>query len=346
MADLLRRRRVSVVAIVCTSLSCCTSSSHAPNPSPSALPSAPATPLQVSAVPFDGVQAIAIDASDRVLYVGAGVRPAPVAIVDERTGETMAEDSFGYEHTGVVLAFDSLWVANGNGACWAYSCGLGGDEPPQHPRFPNEDSLSRLDPTTLRLIVPIRLHAAPESIAANDEAVFVTAYGVPSTVVLRIDPATNEIVRRMPIRSPDPGPLAVIDGAVWMLKRSHGDWMIVRVDRRSDRIALPRLAPPVSFSSDGSLLWISSWNGAIIAIDPLTAATVHSIDTSEPIIDVSNGDGGGWAITAHRVLQIDLPSDTVSKSIRVARPELRMIDQAGGHVWIASTSGLFTWPQR
>jgi hypothetical protein len=302
--------------------------------------------LQVSAVPFDGVQAIAIDASDRVLYVGAGVRPAPVAIVDERTGETMAEDSFGYEHTGVVLAFDSLWVANGNGACWAYSCGLGGDEPPQHPRFPNEDSLSRLDPTTLRLIVPIRLHAAPESIAANDEAVFVSAYGVPSTVVLRIDPATNEIVRRMPIRSPDPGPLAVIDGAVWMLKRSHGDWMIVRVDRRSDRIALPRLAPPVSFSSDGSLLWISSWNGAIIAIDPLTAATVHSIDTSEPIIDVSNGDGGGWAITAHRVLQIDLPSDTVSKSIRVARPELRMIDQAGGHVWIASTSGLFTWPQR
>lgn len=346
MADLRRRRRICVAAIVLTSLSSCTSSSHAPNPSPSALPSASATPVQVSAVPFEGVQAIAIDAPDRVLYVGAGGRPAPVAIVDGRTGETTAEDSFGYEHTGVVLAFDSLWVANGNGACWAYSCGMGGDEPPRHPRFPNENSLSRLDPSTLRLIMPIRLHAAPESIAANDEALFVSAYGVPSTVVLRIDPATNEIVRRMPIRSPDPGPLAVVNGAVWMLKRSHGDWMTVRVDRGGDRIALPPLAPPVSFSSDGSLLWISSWNGSIIAIDPSTAATVHSIDTSEPVIDVSNGDGGSWAITAHRVLQIDLTSDTVSESVRVARPELRLIDQAGGDVWIASTGGLFAWPPR
>jgi streptogramin lyase len=269
-----------------------------------------------------------------------------VAIVDGRTGETTAEDSFGYEHTGVVLAFDSLWVANGNGACWAYLCGMGGDKPPRYPRFPNENSLSRLDPTTLRLIFPIRLHAAPESIAANDEAVFVSAYGGRSTVVLRIDPATNEIVRHMPIRSPDPGPLAVIDGAVWMLIRTHGDWMIARVDRRGDRIALPPLAPPVSFSSDGSVLWISSWNGSIIAIDPSTAATVHTIDTAEPIIDVSNGDGGAWAITPHRVLRLDLTSYTVSESVRVARPELRLIDQAGGDVWIASTGGLFRWPQR
>jgi hypothetical protein len=130
-----------------------------------------------------------------------------------------------------------------------------------------------------------------------------------------------------------------------MLKRSHGDWMIVRVDRRGDRIALPSLAPPVSFSSDGSLLWISSWNGSIIAIDPLTTATVHSIDTSKPVVDVSNGDGGAWAITAHRVLQIDLRSDTVSKGTRIAKPELRLIVQAGGDVWIASTGGLFMWPQ-
>jgi hypothetical protein len=76
---------------------------------------------------------------------------APVLRMDPATGRAEREANFGYVHDDLILAFGSLWVASSSGECVFYSCGMGGDSPPQTPEFPGENSLARLDPVTLEM---------------------------------------------------------------------------------------------------------------------------------------------------------------------------------------------------
>jgi hypothetical protein len=157
-------------------------------------------------------------------------------------------------------------------------------------------------------VATIPVGSFPRDVAVGAGAVWVTVNdfdeGEPEThSLLRIDPATNEIVATIPVRSA--GHIAVGAGAVWTIDYIEGSDTLVRIDPSSNRVVA---TIPVGYYAfdvaavDGAV-WVTrdivgaGRSGEVIRIDPATNEVVARILVEGRIRDVVVGEGGIWSWT-------------------------------------------------
>ncbi|HLW15818.1 MAG TPA: hypothetical protein VKV69_00465, partial [Actinomycetota bacterium] len=105
-----------------------------------------------------------------------------------------------------------VWVAQTDGGCVVYTCTKGGAAPPA-PRFPGEDAVWRVDPSSDRVVAKIPVHD-PRFITAGQG--FVMVGGDDAQGVLgRIDEATNSFFVPGGASGPGLAAIAFGDGLVW-----------------------------------------------------------------------------------------------------------------------------------
>jgi hypothetical protein len=282
---------------------------------------------------------------------GDGRADAPILRLNPAFGRVEREAGFGYLHEDLVLAFGSLWVASSSGACVFYSCGMGGDSPPQTPEFPGENSLARLDPSTLQMTEAIPL-TGPYKIVAAFGSVWVSAWGTgPGSDILRIDPQTNDVIATIHVLA-DPGTLMEASGSLWALAKltrgSPRGWALLRIDAGRDEVAqiieLPRLQGPMSLTAGRGDLWIGGWSGRIVRLDPETGQITLTVDTGAPVMDVSVGPAGAWVIGQRVIAEIDLRLGRVEATYRIGGAPMWFARQAIGRMWVMTNQGFFEWP--
>src|SRR5262249_18553170 len=133
--------------------------------------------------------------------------------------------------------------------------------------------------------------------------------------IVRIDPATDEIIARIPIAqnatgpSPDPTAVAVGEGAVWVASRSvtftsytlgqvsvrRG--MVTRIDPRPNAVVatIPAGAHPFSIAVGEGAVWVANRRGFTISrIDPHTNKVVASIPVGNRPQGIAAGHGVVW----------------------------------------------------
>jgi acyl-coenzyme A thioesterase PaaI-like protein len=186
---------------------------------------------------------------------------------------------------------------------------------------------------------------------ATKEAVWVGVWrGERNAHVFRIDPHTNRVVARVPVRGL-PGKMAAGGGSLWVTADvNHGAAILQRIDPGTNRVAatvrLPtdRLGP---VAAGRGAVWVvlmggESWARAIARIDPKTTEVTritplerglprHSFD------EVTVARGAVWVLALEG---LDRPGDLIRidpRSARVtARVRARALNSGGGPggVWI------------
>lgn len=199
-----------------------------------------------------------------------------------------------------------------------------------------------------RLTARIPVGSFPRDVAVGAGSVWVSVNdfddGEPEThSVVRIDPATNEIVATIPVSSA--GHLAFGSDAVWAIDSMEGADVLVRIDPDSNRVVatvpVGRLAFDVVVDASG--VWVTrdidSRSGEVIRIDPTTNEIVARIPVEGRIRDVVVGEGGVWVVDSTSTLRVE-PSlihiDPETNEVVATLPGLAALNVATGDglVWI------------
>jgi DNA-binding beta-propeller fold protein YncE len=205
-----------------------------------------------------------------------------------------------------------------------------------------------VDPTaTARIDVGGR----PSSIAAGEGAVWVgvQAEEVSSGEdgVVRIDPATNEIVARIPLKQP-PTQLVAGFGAVWAagFEGDKGS-VIYRIDPANNRVVdeIRDASQPMAIGH--GVLWASRHDpdterSALLRIDPATnrVESLLPLPLSYPSFDIDVGPGAVWVLAQGRIDLVEVDPETVA--VRTSRDlDLIGIHMAlhDGLLWMARLEG-------
>ena len=151
--------------------------------------------------------------------------------VDLRTRQVVSSVTVGHLPLFTTFGYGSAWVSNYRG-----------------------NSISVVRPGSPE-VETIAVPGGPLGIAAGAGAVWVATFWTKELV--RIDPETRRVVRRIPIGK---GPLAVAVGAgsVWVTNRD--DRTISRVDPRANRVVqtIPLAAPPHGIHFAHGRLWVTT----------------------------------------------------------------------------------------
>jgi DNA-binding SARP family transcriptional activator/outer membrane protein assembly factor BamB len=197
--------------------------------------------------------------------------------------------------TGSVVAEadvrDSVGVRFGAGSLWSVS---------------SEGQLTRVDPDTGEVIATIGLGIVkPGGITFGAGSVWITDHYAPT--VLRVDPAVNEVVDRVPLPEAGLGTIftggvAVGAGSVWV---GHGGFkpgaFVERIDLETGRPA--RRFPILGGDADNlafgnGALWIGSTpSGEVRRIDPSTNTLRKVAQLEGEICCVAAGEGFVWVAT-------------------------------------------------
>ena len=151
--------------------------------------------------------------------------------VDLRTRQVVSSVTVGHLPLYTTFGYGSAWVSNYRG-----------------------DSVSVVRPGS-RKVETIEVSGGPLGIAAGAGAVWVATFW--SKELVRIDPETRRVVRRIPIGA---GPLAVAVGAgsVWVTNRD--DRTISRIDPHANRVVqtIPLAAPPHGIRFAHGRVWVTT----------------------------------------------------------------------------------------
>jgi YVTN family beta-propeller protein len=186
----------------------------------------------------------------------------------------------------------------------------------------------------------IALTAAPTRLVASQDAVWVLT---PSdNHLLRIDPATTEVVATIGVRRGSSG-LAVGAGAVWVSSSQEGT--VVRIDPATNQVvaSIPVGPAPGAMTVAGGVLWVALPDNGLARIDPAsnrsTVVDVPGCCAGE----LAAGEGALWVanhrdgalvrvdpVTGRVAARIPLPKTTDQRPHQVAVGE--------GAVWVTSIS--------
>jgi streptogramin lyase len=160
------------------------------------------------------------------------------------------------------------------------------------------DGLMRIDPATNAVVARI---AGPDaysgSVLVADGSVWYSSYG--RSVVVRVDPATNQIAAVIPV---DPGPegLAANAGTIWVA--SHYGWTVDRIDTATNAVtARIPVAPhqdccgPQGIATAPGAIWVAiPALGKVARIDPSTNAVVALIPANGACGEVAADSAAAW----------------------------------------------------
>jgi TolB protein len=178
-------------------------------------------------------------------------------------------------------------------------------EAPASPTPSETPSPSETRALNPRVTATIPVGAFPRAVVVGEDAVWATvdnANGGPDDhLLLRIDPATNEIVETIPLS--EAGDIAVGAGALWVAASRDGTGVILRIDPATHDVVAT--IPVGSYLSDVGFgfdaVWVTRHSdgdpvaGEVVRIDPATNEVVARIQVSDGWTrDVVMGEGSVW----------------------------------------------------
>jgi YVTN family beta-propeller protein len=258
-----------------------------------------------------------------VLAVGIARRPdlpalpvvGPDRMVPARVVETLR--LFG-DPVAMAVRDGDVWVA-GNNPTWVTRWVT-----PTNP-------MTRETPT-------MALPAAPTRLAAAADAVWVLTPSGNS--VVRIDPATNEVVATIGVGRAPSG-LAVGAGAVWVSRRSDG--AVVRIDPATNRVVarIPVGRALGAMTVAGGVVWVALPGRGLGRIDPAS-----NEPTLVPVArccdgELAAGEGALWV--ANRgdgsLVRVDVATGRVAARVllpRTTEQQPYRVAIGDGAVWVTS----------
>jgi DNA-binding SARP family transcriptional activator/streptogramin lyase len=265
----------------------------------------------VGDVPIGG-RPVSLAVGDDAAWV-ANADDGTVLRIDPQSYEVVETIGLGADVNSVVVGFGSVWVAGGN-----------------------DESLFRIDPDENALEATLRFGKAdplrPDPVffvAAGRRAVWITQ----GRAVIRIDPVTNEVTKRVALPS-RPIDLAAGGGNVWVTLL---DERLVRIDERSASISAITTLPAYGNSPivEAGALWLilGTETPQVSKLDPSsltqTASVAFPSTRPEFLVDLGAADGVVWTADhqSSGVWRID--SATVQAE-RVARVGYHPISVAAG----------------
>jgi DNA-binding beta-propeller fold protein YncE len=300
-------------------------SSASPSASPAATPSpaasAPTSPTPEPTV-LDGLSAQRLQ---------LGVDAAPIAVTE---------------------AFGSIWVAN-----------------------IHADDVRRFEPATMRELARIRVPSAAW-FAVADGALWVTSQT--GTGLSRIDPETNTVVAHVGDVPPCAAPVVAFD-SIWQAACDAGVYL--RIDPARNTVVetipaqsygflvlaagqliavgpegLASLDPSTGtftaipnpaavgaefLASDGTTIWVKN-NAGFARIDPADGRTIAGFSYSDAQAIAFAGDHAWLTVTGQGVLEIDLATNKVTRTIPLQPSPLVPIE-AGGALWVTDFDNSALW---
>ena len=240
--------------------------------------------------------------------------PVPVGKVVAQIRQSTPRD--------VEAGFGSIWVSNG----------------------PSR-SVTRIDPTTDKVIAKINLDDPASVLAVSADAIWVTSFDGVS--VTRIDPVTNLVVGTVDPGGSGPVGIAVFDGYVWVANhKGNPTGSVAKIDPAKMKVVdLIHLGS----ASDSGPQWIavgagSLWVGvvnisAVVRIDPITDTVVATIPVSSDCGEIAANDHDVWAGCSPGVAHIDPATNSVAKvTNEVGSGEALALGE--GSVWFGTSTTL------
>jgi len=240
--------------------------------------------------------------------------PVPVGKVVAQIRQSTPRD--------VEAGFGSIWVSNG----------------------PSR-SVTRIDPTTDKVIAKINLDDPASVLAVSADAISVTS--LDGVSVTRIDPVTNLVVGTVDPGGSGPVGIAVFDGYVWVANhKGNPTGSVAKIDPAKMKVVdLIHLGS----ASDSGPQWIavgagSLWVGvvnisAVVRIDPITDTVVATIPVSSDCGEIAANDHDVWAGCSPGVAHIDPATNSVAKvTNEVGSGEALALGE--GSVWFGTSTTL------
>jgi len=217
--------------------------------------------------------------------------------IDPKTRKKVHTIGVGADVSDIAVGFGSVWVANGN-----------------------DGTLARIDPTTNAIERTLEFGARDElvpqpvfAVATGAGAVWVTR----GNQLLRIDPRTNEVTKRIPVEPPLG--LTVGYGNVWVTTRIDHVLRIEPGTGAKTTFSLPTAGfAPVA---GGGALWVS------LSFEPPGNIWALNPDTGEPAVTTSGGffptdlawsAGSLWSAASGTVVRIGRSAQPVAR-IRIGQ---------------------------
>lgn len=275
-----------------------------------------------------GALLLAVIAAVAVSLAGSGaltvqVAPNSVAEIDVRSGRVVRAASVGTRPGPIAFGSGSLWIANRD-----------------------DQTISRVDPNTLRTVQNFALRGPPAGLAASVDGVWVVEPnanpGQSSVSVSRIDPDYN--VPGPPVHIgnvvPDgPGSVAAQGNSVWVAP-SNG--LLTRLDAVTGSSQGQQVDPNASPSAiavdrDGVVWLTDSDANNVIRVDPTGLVTPPIAVGHEPTA-IAVGEDGVWVVDSldEALVRIDPDTRAVTDTIRVGRSPAGVAVGAGS-VWVANS---------
>ena len=206
--------------------------------------------------------------------------------IDAHSNAVVATIPVGENPQGIALGFGSAWVANHRAG-----------------------SVSRIDAATNRVAAVISgpaLCCSPQAVATTPGGVWVAVPDPDKRHVVRIDPATNQIVATIPVGEAG-GRFAVADdGGLWF---ATGGSAVVKIDPATN--AVMARTPDVGGTAFGAAaglgaVWVTDPGRAVIRLDPLTSRVVGELRISGAAFPAA-GFGSVWVSSdsTNSVVRVD-----------------------------------------
>lgn len=189
----------------------------------------------------------------------------------------------------VDIARPCSGLADGFGSIWSPSC--------------KDHAVMRIDPSTGKVIAKIPADPANSEggITIGDGSVWIvtkpSAAENTTPTLVRIDPATNAVVKSIPLPSESENPL-FSNGFVWVSSYGHGQ--LLKVDPTAGKVvATIPVGPKPRFltAGAGSIWTLNQGDGSVSRVDEATGKLLATIPCGVPGGggEITFGDGFVWA---------------------------------------------------
>ena len=253
---------------------------------------------------------------------GSGARyvqvvPNSVAALDPRSNSVVASVPVGARPGAITFGSGSLWVAN-----------------------VDDQTVSRIDPGSLRTLRTLSLVDPPTGLAAGPRAIWVVQSNptASNVSVTSIDPqfdAVGATQRLGNVVVGGPGAVAAQDATVWVAPSSG---LLTQLDPagRVVRQIDPNSGPGAIGVGDGAVWVTDSEADNVTRVDPTGLLTPITVGNGPTGIAVS--DGGVWVADSldDAVVRIDPSTRSVTTTIPVGRSPAGIAVGAGS-VWVANS---------
>ncbi len=257
------------------------------------------------------------------------INPATDAIIARIALDTVPIHEVG--GGGMTAGDGSLWIA-------------GAGSPPSGGK--SQAVVERIDPSTNSIIDRVDLGGTSAAdVAVDSTGVWVAIFGPTdtSTEVVRIDPATGEVVATIPLESQYVRSIFALEGSVIVEEReTHGDTVgdtfLTQIDPATNQTVATIDLNVALGGSDGDLWAVT--NGGILKLDPATGTIMQAWSSAHIGGVVRPAQDGVWmlSLSDQSAFRFD-PNNAVIDAAIEMKQDLVDLAVTRGAVWILTYSG-------